>query len=249
MRMILCDWQDPANYSRCAAFSGAQWAWEFLRRNRVYQREWQAFHALWQALENDYGRPPDRDFGAWRCDPRAWVASVDCPAGDCRIDQDKVLIECALGARWGFHKFPPDPRDADAVAAGRLSWRERQRELPLLSADDDSYLGADPSRVALGFDLALPLREQLELAKRKLQILQRNRVRGGQLKLWTPALASATWIRYLRLLDAEVAGVAGTAMVILSQMPEMDLAAAREMVDGGYLELAWLATTAGRSES
>ena len=122
--------------------------------------------ATWDALEAAYGSPPDRDFCAWKLDPRAWVATSECDQGDCRIDGDKVLIECALGARWGFYKFPPSPAIEDAVGAGLLTWREEPRETVVLDAATASWLEAAPSRVAIGIDLAWPLRDQIEQAKR-----------------------------------------------------------------------------------
>ena len=107
--MFRKNWKNPQDYLYTATLNKEQWAWEFLRRNPDYQAEWAAFHRTWTALEADYGRPGNRDFCAWKEDPRAWVAAAECEESDCRVDQDKVLIECALGARWGFHKFPPDP--------------------------------------------------------------------------------------------------------------------------------------------
>lgn len=41
----------------------------------------------------------------------------------------------------------------------------------LLGQDDCDHLGADPAKAAIGFDLRLTLREQLEQAKRLLQRL------------------------------------------------------------------------------
>ena len=90
------DWRNPEDYSFAQGLNGAQWAWEFLRRNPRYQEEGSAFHEVWQLLERAYGRPPNRDFPAWKADPRAWVNAEDCPDSDCRVDQDKVLIECAM---------------------------------------------------------------------------------------------------------------------------------------------------------
>jgi hypothetical protein len=95
--MVLHDWHDPEKYAFTQNLSSAQWAWEFLRRNRDYRQEWAAFNEVWQVLEAAYGRPPDRDFCAWKRDPRAWVKAADCPGSDCCVDQEKVLIECATG--------------------------------------------------------------------------------------------------------------------------------------------------------
>lgn len=98
---------------------------------------------MWTQLEAAYGRPPDRDFCAWKADHRTWVHAADCPEGDCRVDQDKVLIECALGARWGLHKFLPDPRDHDPVGQDRLTWREQPLDIPVLDKEGQAWLDGD----------------------------------------------------------------------------------------------------------
>lgn len=236
------DWRDPADYAFTGRLTGAQWAWEFLRRNPAYQREWAGFWSVWQALEEEYGRPPNRDFCAWKRDPRAWVHVTDENAADCRVDEDKVLIECALGARWGFHKFPPDPADDDPVGGDRLTWREtHQRVVPLGPADTD-WLGTDPAKVALGFDLRRDLRGQLERAKQRLQAEQHLRVRAGAVERLTIAGRAGHWQRLLRLLDAEAAG-AGIDEIrhqLGVAEPQDLLAEARRLRDGGYRELAEL---------
>jgi hypothetical protein len=201
------DWRRPETYAFTAHLTREQWAWEFLRRNPDYRRAWAAFAATWRDLEAAYGSPPNRNFPAWRQDPRAWVHAANCPEGECRVDQDKVLIECALGARFGFHKFPPDPADDDPVGAGRLTWRELGPEpVRELGTQDLADLGADPALVALAFDLSRPLRDQIDQAKRQLQVLQRQRVRKGTLTLATVAGRRVLWTCVLRLLDAEAAG-------------------------------------------
>jgi len=105
------NWQRSEDYAFAEAASAARWAWEFLRRNPGYRRDHARFMEAWRALEADYGRPPNRDFLRWKQDPRAWVHAGEASGGECRVDEDKVLIECALGAKYGFYKFPPDPAD------------------------------------------------------------------------------------------------------------------------------------------
>jgi len=60
--MHLPDWRQPQNYSYTESLSVEQWAWEFLRRNRGYQQDW-------QSLEARYGEPPERDLQRWKRDP------------------------------------------------------------------------------------------------------------------------------------------------------------------------------------
>jgi len=235
---MMRDWSDPGDYAFTSALSPAEWAWEFLRRNPDYQRQWREFWQTWRALEAAYGSPPHRDFTAWKQDPRAWIAAADCPDGDCRVYRDKVLIECALGARWGFYKFPPDPEEDDVVGRGLLVWRESELHREPLDAEDREYLGEDPEKIALGFDLALPLRGQLERAKRLLQLLQRQR--GLQPR--RAARYRERWTRYLRLLDAEATGAAPSELAVLCgpEPLEPNLAAARELAAGGYRRILLL---------
>lgn len=238
--MAFRDWQNPEDYAFGTGLSGDQWAWEFLRRNTGYQAEWSDFNRVWQALEAVYGRPPDRDFCAWKADPRAWVAVGDCPDSDCRVDQDKVLIECAMGARWGFYKFPPDPADDDPCGAGRLAWREIEQDIPVVGNNDRQWLGNDAARVALGFDLSLPLREQIERAKRSLQILQRRRRKSGQLEMSSLKTQCAYLGLMLRLLDAEADAADATAFASVSPDWGGLLDKAHVLRDGGYRRLPLL---------
>lgn len=200
------DWKRASEYAFTGQLSSAQWAWEFLRRNPRYREEWQAFHTTWQALEACYGGLSKRDFNRWKRDPRAWVSVVECEGSDCRIDSDKVLIECALGARWGFYKFPPDPADDDPVGEGRLTWRQYEIEPRLLRAGLDSGEPL-PGEVSISFDLQLPLLAQLASAKRQLQIEQRFQIRSGVIEAPHIRARQERLCRLLRLLDGMEAGV------------------------------------------
>ncbi|HOP15986.1 MAG TPA: DUF6499 domain-containing protein [Gammaproteobacteria bacterium] len=230
-------WDHPQDYAFTQHLCAAQWAWEFLRRNPLYQAEWVAFDTVWRELETQYGAPPDRDFCAWKLDPRAWVRAADCPEGDCRVDQDKVLIECALGARWGFYKFPPDPSDDDPVGEGRLVWRDVETEARILGLDDTQWLGGDAAWVAIGFDLSLPLRDQIERAKRALQLLQRRRRQSGDVPAFSIATQRDRLRMSLRLLDASAAGAPEAALMSISSEWRDLLAKASVMRDGGYRQL------------
>jgi len=241
------DWRHAEDYAFTADLTRDQWAWEFLRRNPDYRREWAAFSATWQDLEAAYGSPPNRDFPAWRQDPRAWVRGSECPEGECQVDQDRILIECALGARFGFHKFPPDPADEDPVGAGRLTWRETPSDVVRELGQGDlagqgAGLDSDPAVVALVFDLSRPLRGQVEQAKRYLQVVQRLRVREGALTLRTVGGLRGQWTSALRLLDAEAAGAKGDAAASICGAHRVEAlrAEARRLCDGGYLEILTL---------
>ncbi|MFN3751504.1 MAG: transcriptional regulator domain-containing protein [Thiobacillus sp.] len=218
---------DPYEY--CASLTRDQWAWEFLRRNPGYQRDYRAFIAIWRALEADYGAPPDRDFTKWKRDPRAYGplpgdAELAAPTGEvCVMEDERVLLECWMGAKWGFYKFPLDP---GRVAPGpdELSWRPPPQ--PAAPAEA-------PYHLDIAFDLALPLPPQLEAAKFRLVSRAAALRRQGLAAPKSVANQRERWTTMLRLLDG-------------AATPDADGAElrdeARALVAGGYRDLLRLAS-------
>jgi hypothetical protein len=198
-------WYQAEQYGFTDSLSVAQWAWEFLRRNPEYQNDWAWFWATWQSLEARYGKPPCRDFAGWERDPDAY-RWVDDASGECRADQDRLLIECWMGAKWGFYKFPLDPQTDQPVIGEQLVWREVEQAVRKVAADDSPYLDQSPERIALGFDLDYPLREQLETAKRFLQGRQARLRREGKIVMHTVARWKRDWALMLQVLDGLHAG-------------------------------------------
>lgn len=215
-------------YAHCAGLTRDQWVWEFLRRNPDYQRDYQAFIAIWSALEADYGAPPHRDFSRWKQDPRAYGplpgdAELAASGGElCTVDDDRVLLECWMGAKWGFHKFPLDPTRT-APAPDELSWRP--------PSQPDTPVEA-PYRLDLTFDLSLPLPPQLEAAKFRLVSRAAELRRQGFAAPKTVANQRARWTQMLRLLDGDEAADANTAALLNE---------ARGLVSSGYREMLRLA--------
>ncbi len=107
----MSDWRTEADYAFIRSLTRALRAWQFLRRNPAYREDWRRFWSTWQVLEADYGRPPHCDFQRWKQDPRAYAPDTVCIDQDelgvsCAGEEGKVLIECWMGAKWGFYKFP-----------------------------------------------------------------------------------------------------------------------------------------------
>lgn len=215
-------------YAHCAVLSRDQWAWEFLRRNPDYQRDYQAFITIWRTLEADYGAPPRRDFSKWKQDPRAYGplpgdTELTAPASElCTVDDDRVLLECWMGAKWGFHKFPLDPGRTTPPNPDELSWRPP----PPASRIDETY------RLEIGFDLSLPLPPQLDAAKFRLIGRASELRRRGLAAPLTVANQCARWTRMLRLLDGTASPDAENAGLLHE---------AQAMADHGYLDILRLA--------
>jgi hypothetical protein len=205
------DWRDPAGYVFDPPLSREEWAWQFLRRNPDYQADYAWFIATWRALESDYGAPPNRDYFKWKQDPRAWRAEAElagCGTDVCPGENQQVLIECWMGAKWGLRKFPPDPTWARPIVEEQLAWREVPVSVAVLEGGLEPWLQQNPARIALGFDLHAPLAEQLEQARMTLLAERRARQRAGRLGERRPSEAAATWTFWLRLLDGVAAGEA-----------------------------------------
>ena len=216
-------------YAHCSALTRDQWAWEFLRRNPDYLSDYRRFIALWQALEADYGAPPQRDFQRWKQDPRAYGplpgdADLAAPTGElCVVDDDRVLLECWMGAKWGYYKFPLDPERITPPGPDDLSWRPPPA--PVLRPPDDLY------RLDIAFDLSLPLPAQLEAAKFRLVGRAAELRRQGLPAPMTVDNQRARWTRMLQLLDAAAAGepVAESDAPLLRE--------AQAMTQGGYMDI------------
>jgi len=241
------DWRSSADYASCARLTRDQWAWEFLRRNPDYQSDYARFIAIWQALETDYGAPPQRDFQRWKQDPRAYgplpgaaPESLDDATGElCVVDDERVLIECWMGAKWGFHKFPLDPARSTPPTPDELSWRPPPPVAP--RPEGDVY------RLDLAFDLALPLSPQFEAARRRLVSRAAELRRSGLSAPLSVASQRARWERWLRLLDAQAVGATLEAIKESGLCDDakdcaQELGDALAMSRRGYLEILRLAS-------
>lgn len=240
------DWRNAGDYLFTETLDAGQWAWEFLRRNPDYRRDWLWFNQTWRTLEARYGKPPNRDFQAWKRDPEAYRI-VDDAAGDCRVDEDRVLIECWMGAKWGFYKFPLDPATDRPRIGEQLSWREVADSVPLVDTPDSPYLNEDSQRVALGFDLDMPLRRQLDAAKQFLQRRQARLRRRGEVTLRSVVACRPRLTLMLRLLDGAQSGEVPASMraeLLTDAEQQFDpvalLVEANALVQGGYRNLLLL---------
>lgn len=231
------NWRDAGSYEFDPPLTREEWAWQFLRRNTEYRADYAWFIATWRALEADYGAPLRRDFFRWRQDKRAWRAESEiagCGTETCPGENEQVLIECWMGAKWGFAKFPIDPEVSRPTPGLELDWRAQPMEVAEALPDEESSLS--PEKIALVFDLSLPLAPQLDLARIRLVARQRALEKTGRLPARTVRAASAMWTRWLRLLDgaADGASVQELARVLQIGDPDAELESARRMTATCY---------------
>lgn len=199
-----------------------QWAWEFMRRNPDYQTDYRDFISIWKELEADYGAPPNRDFQRWKNDPRAsrpaWDPGRSTGAACTADDEDRQLIECWMGAKWGFYQFPQNPALPAWALEAPINWRPA----PAYRFDRHTRPTGD---VQLTFDLTLPLPAQLEAAKQHLISRQAALRRQG---LHAPRSLDNQREHWTRLL------------VALDRQAGEELEEACWMADQGYREILHL---------
>jgi len=236
------DWRTDADYAFCEHLDLDGWAWQFLRREPAYRADYAEFIGVWRQLEAAYGAPPKRDFFKWKQDPRAWRSEAEiagCGSEVCPGENDQVLIECWMGAKWGFRKFLLDPA---IPMPEELSWREFAIEVEVAELRNSSTCALRPDKLALSFDLSLPLPAQLEAAKRQLIAARQLYARTAGPPPRNAREGAAIWRRWLRLLDALEAGetLHNIGPELELDQPEREAAAAINMRGGGYRRLLML---------
>lgn len=223
-------WNNTDAYEYTRKLNASQWAWEFLRRNAEYQKDWRWFNDTWRVLEADYGSPPSRDMARWKQDARAWRSEAElhgCDDVACEKKGDGLLIECWMGAKWGFFKFPLDPDKNAEEVKNILTWREVETSVQLVDEESAADINNELN-VALLFDLTLPLRAQLEEARRFLVASQRTLKKAGKLDSYNVTGSRDRWRKGLQLLDARLQG-------------EKDDSILQDLFEGDDLEMAELA--------
>lgn len=151
------DWQDPALYPEPMALDGPGWAWEFLRRNPEYQRLWDLFASMPDAVDIPDGRGgviSDVKCGKWKGTPWAdfrfltdgagWYAEPeprlgeDIDAYDARCPDGEVMpFADYLASRFRLDPQPIDPRGAWSNAwFGNQDYDPRAVEPFVLGLDD-----------------------------------------------------------------------------------------------------------------
>ena len=234
------DWQNATLYYFSESLGTDEWAWQFLRRNPDYRADWHWFKTIWADLEADYGCPPKRDFQQWKRDPRAYRKAVNEQG-----ETESLLIECWMGQKWGFYKFPLDPEIAHPQIGTDLLWRPHHPLAQLVDETDHEWLGQDHAKVAYGFDLSLPLAAQFEQARRFLLMLQKQRSRQGSVMVEIPQQRCHDWIRYLRYLDAESENAPAEEIAKVLSLEDISAVKqqAHEMTRMGYRRILQVSTT------
>ena len=221
-----------SEYSYTQKHNKEQWAWEFLRRNPEYQRDYKQFIHRWHTLEDLFGKGEDRDVQAWQNDIRAlaneWDSEMtlleELPGAERdNTTQEPVPIDEWMCQKWDIDCFPVDPKEQSLEVFENIRWREQKIDLDDIRFDAQN---ADPI-AQVNFDLRYSLQDQLEAANKDLITLTGQLQRLGKVKL----VASdhyEEWLEQIKLLDDEAS---------FAKSREAIQDAATEMCVSGYRKI------------
>lgn len=225
------NWRNAEEYEYTKSLSVLQWAWEFLRRNHLYIKDWTEFNNIETHLESTYG--PWKDFPAlWRADKRFYILDPPIKKGE-DLETYKQRVEkmhsegrckkvtstpffSAYAKKWGL-EYPIDPDQEVSEDGASLIWSVSGSQFTLLNRNSSRYfpeeefsLGFDSPFIALGFDLNRSIDLQIKVAREYLLNAQKRLKDNGVVdfkstkapKLYSPGIS--TWYFYVRILDAKM---------------------------------------------
>lgn len=205
----VADWRDESRYpKRGAHLSPRRWAWEFLRRNPNYQAEWQTYCDTVASILADNGGDEsaiEDDPRFLRSDPErlpgeddaAWVARVG------RGTQTPIDTWCAR--EWGLEGCQPifpDPFSEPLL----VSFSSSQRVRMTAEWKSPTPTALQPE-MAFVIDFRKPIDGQIEALRRYAENHQKWLAEKGVVRTPDARNTRPEWPLYLRLLDAELAGI------------------------------------------
>lgn len=206
------DWRNPADYPAPEGTSPRRWAWEFLRRNPDYRADWEAFAnrlraaagtrpALALAVRHELnGEIADENsrlmLTAWFVEHEQLEEGID-NGRPVRAPFDRWLAR-----KWGLRQL----ENPEGIQPPQWETTTSAISLPGPYADHLTPEGRDRTgKVALTFDVSLPMAPQIESAANYLRIVaDRWQQANPQPPRGRANKTDATsFVEMLRILDAD----------------------------------------------
>lgn len=258
MARPITDWRNPANYPKAGArLSLNRWAWEFLRRNTGYQAAWENYRDTVAAIladnEGDESRiEDDPRFGHY--EPER-LDGEDEAAWRARVKRGRwTPIDSWIAREWGLKSSPPLPDPFASHDPFFISFSGSARVIMPAHWDTAGISVLQPESVFL-IDFRKPIDGQIDALRRYAAGHQKFLIKEGVIEAPETKNERPEWPLYLRLLDAELDGVANINEIApvlykgqhetrdsdpdsLRRRIEKNQARARDLRDGGYLLIA-----------
>lgn len=240
----LKDWRDQIQYQYTEDHTLRLWAWEFLRRNENYVKEWQeelpgGLMRIENILNNN-GMP-------WDNKKHLKDYTPDKP--------DFHIPSMTPRERWGIMAYVNPDQDKPSFRAltflsdtfHTASLTNDTRNGMNRNDEKETHIFLNQYEIAYAFNMELPLKPQMEKAKKFLSRIQKE----FKLQIKKSKRHKDNWLTYLRILDAYSEGVkpAIIAKILFPKIPNEhpdyngtnrvkdSYNQAMELVNGGYLKI------------
>jgi hypothetical protein len=190
----LPDWRNPADYSFPRNFPAYRWAWEFLRRNPDYRKDWSNALSRLRSKTGEFQEHEDWKERLRRGEHLVLIDELrtEDPGDPCfYLPVDEV-------EKWGLrvlvNPFTDHPADLGFHPGGTLH----------VMKEGASLKSRGPAYPIVVFDLHYQLKPQLKELVPRLERVRKSL--GIKLKQPKHKHHRDLWPRYLRLLDADLDG-------------------------------------------
>lgn len=220
------DWKNAAIYGYTKTLNLHCWAWEFLRRNPEYRKDFQHWCSIRAEVESKHGQISRLSRSQWSKIPalthyspprhadegeQAWYQR--CIAEN--LDPWKLALNVALGNKWGlFDLYDPFNQDCSQVRFRPrrdvfVTTRFEKLAEDARTIEPFDSKGATLKQAKRGqrnayirIDLSRDLSPQLDRVKRNVTDLQKQMHRDSGLAVTITKTFRKNWQSYLRVLDA-----------------------------------------------
>lgn len=204
------NWRIESDYDFTETLSPKAWAWQFLKRNKKYQKDYQELEIILKNLRREYGPiETASQRKALHKVPEAYIATPEMMEGETKEAwQIRVLknnqiprynfVSIGLALKWGIKGNMPNPFSQELLEplfVNHVPW-------PVLIEEEEEdvcqgiYSG--PEIVTLKVNVKLSIDKQLKLAKKKIKSYQDAR----GIKAQPMRKNGDEWKTHLRFIDA-----------------------------------------------
>lgn len=185
------DWKDEEEYKYMDNHTPELWAWEFLRRNPDYQKDWLRELSRWKKSLSE--KDPWRDLITPSCRPNENEPPQKLPFDRARAKYNLLEPEI-IDPSIDNYKQAKDS-DLPLFHKGGLLFYDNEFSILQVS-------GIDKSEAVFVFDLAAPIKEQLNRAEKDLLDIQKEFLKGKKIKAPRNEGKCVFRKKYIRILDA-----------------------------------------------
>lgn len=198
----LPDWRDPTQYPTANELSYLKWAWEFLRRNPDYQKDFELFKEL-RAAEDRHSESPQPLI---QVEKQIQTLLFKHHLENYMPDPAKPAKNFGLsGLHFMGDRFPRS-RGFNPAATVEASYNQEKRCIEYVCNLQPS-IPLTETQVVVTFDLNLPLAPQLNKLHYSLSGRQEQLRNDNKLSMPQSPTKRSLYPRLLRILDARARGV------------------------------------------